>query len=52
MKKLDKEIDAMIDEIKNPASKKVYIYESPDKGKTVYRREFGTSEKELVTENN
>jgi hypothetical protein len=22
-------------------SKKIYIYESPDKGKTVYRREFG-----------
>ena len=23
------------------ASKNIYIYESPDKGKTIYRREFG-----------
>jgi hypothetical protein len=30
--------------------KKVWIYESPDKGKTVYRREFGKSERELVVE--
>jgi hypothetical protein len=27
---------------------KTYIYESPDKGKTVYRREFGCCEKELI----
>jgi hypothetical protein len=27
---------------------KKYIYESPDKGKTVYRREFGKPERELV----
>lgn len=27
---------------------KKYIYESPDRGKTVYRREFGKLEKELV----
>ena len=27
----------------------VYIYESPDKGKTVYRRKFGSLERELVT---
>ena len=25
-----------------------YIYESPDKGKTVYKREFGKLEKELI----
>ena len=25
-----------------------YIYESPDKGKTVYKREFNTSDKILV----
>ena len=25
-----------------------YIYESPDGGKTVYRREFGSDKKELV----
>ena len=28
-----------------------YIYESPDKGKTVYRREFGKLDRELVKEN-
>lgn len=29
--------------------KKTYIYESPDKGKTVYRREFGSgSQRELI----
>ena len=27
---------------------KVWIYESPDGGKTVYRREFGKKERELV----
>ena len=27
-----------------------YIYESPDKGNTVYRRKFGSNVKELVTE--
>lgn len=26
-----------------------YIYESPDGGNTVYRRKFGSTEKELVT---
>jgi len=30
-------------------TKKVYIYESPDKGKTIYRREFGNyDKKELI----
>ena len=29
---------------------RVWIYESPDKGETVYRREFGKSERELVIE--
>lgn len=29
---------------------KKYIYESPDKGETVYRREFGKLEKELIKE--
>ena len=24
-----------------------YIYESPDKGKTIYRREFGQADREL-----
>ena len=27
---------------------KQYIYESPDLGETVYRREFGTTERELI----
>tara|TARA_Y100001972_G_scaffold123600_1_gene171156 strand:- start:1161 stop:1352 length:192 start_codon:yes stop_codon:yes gene_type:complete len=27
---------------------KIWIYESPDKGVTVYRREFGSTERELV----
>ena len=27
---------------------KQYIYESPDLGETVYRREFGTSDRELI----
>lgn len=31
-------------------SMKKYIYESPDKGKTVYRREFGKNERELIEE--
>ncbi len=32
-------------------SKEIYIYESPDKGKTVYRRKFGETERELLKEN-
>lgn len=28
---------------------KQYIYESPDKGKTIYRREFGSLEREKVS---
>ena len=28
---------------------KKYIYESPDKGKTVYRRAFGETERELYS---
>ena len=39
-KKLSEEI------VDNKAKK--YIYESPDSGKTIYRREFGTDKKELV----
>ena len=27
----------------------IYIYESPDKGKTVYRRKFMEMERELIT---
>ena len=35
----------------NPKVKK-YIYESPDKGKTIYRREFGNYNKREKIENN
>lgn len=28
----------------------LYIYESPDGGKTVYRRDFGSIERELIQE--
>jgi hypothetical protein len=28
---------------------KTYIYESPDKGKTIFRREFGKTERERKT---
>jgi len=30
--------------------KEIWIYESPDGGKTVYRRRFGETERELVTQ--
>lgn len=40
--KTNEEIDDMI---------KPYIYESPDNGDTVYRREMGSSDKELVVSN-
>jgi hypothetical protein len=32
----------------NTPQDKVYIYESPDKGKTIYRREFGKLEREKI----
>lgn len=33
-------------------SKEIYIYESPDKGKTVFRRKFGEIKRELVEDFN
>jgi hypothetical protein len=43
----DVNYDIMFEKIKHPekwpAWGKKYIYESPDKGKTVYKREFGAS---------
>jgi len=39
--KTNDEIDDMI---------KTYIYESPDNGDTVYRREMGSSDKELISD--
>lgn len=35
--------------IEAPSEKRQYIYESPDKGKTIYRREFGKLEREPVS---
>ena len=32
--------------------RKKYIYESPDKGKTIYRREFGKHDKKELINNN
>lgn len=48
MSNINEDIDTMIEEIKEPKASKKYIYESPDKGKTVYRREFGSDVRELV----
>tara|TARA_B100000497_G_C7347170_1_gene227158 strand:- start:397 stop:570 length:174 start_codon:yes stop_codon:yes gene_type:complete len=52
MSNINKDIDTMIEEIKEPKASKKYIYESPDKGKTVYRREFGSNVRELVEKTN
>ena len=32
----------------NETTKKPMIFESPDKGKTVYAREFGSKERKLI----
>ena len=49
---IDTDIDVMVEQIKNPndwpAWGKKYIYESPDKGATVYAREFGKPHDERV----
>jgi competence CoiA-like predicted nuclease len=44
---LESEINKLSEEIVDDKSKK-YIYESPDGGKTIYRREVKKSEKEVV----
>ena len=44
---LESEINKLSEEIVDNKDIK-YIYESPDGGKTIYRREFGKNEKELV----
>jgi|3_EtaG_2_1085321.scaffolds.fasta_scaffold397597_1 hypothetical protein len=36
------------DQVKMTEDKKTYIYESPDGGKTIYRRESGKDERVLV----
>ena len=35
-------------QVQENQSKNVYIYESPDKGNTIYRREFGKLEREVI----
>ena len=44
---LESEINKLSEEIIDNKYVK-YIYESPDGGKTLYRREFGSDEKELI----
>lgn len=56
MGELDSNIDEMFEKLKNPnyqrrygtQGKVPYIYESPDGGKTVYARQFGTSEPRIL----
>ncbi len=43
------EIRKLSEEIVDDKSKK-YIYESPDGGKTIYRREFMKSEREIISD--
>ena len=43
----DSSVDKLSEEIVDDKTKK-YIYESPDRGKTVYRREFGSDSREKV----
>ena len=38
----------MLEEIKNPSKEPVYIYER--NGGNIYRREFGSTERELIAE--
>ena len=38
--------------LKGKKNTKKYIYESPDKGKTIYRREFGNHDKKELIHNN
>ena len=49
---IDTDIDVMVEQVKNPNEwppwGKKYIYESPDKGATVYAREFGKPHDERV----
>ena len=45
--KYTSDIKQLSEEIIDDKSKK-YIYESPDGGKTIYRREFGKSDREVI----
>ena len=48
MAPLSEDIDKMLEEIKNPSKEPVYIYER--NGGNIYRREFGSKERELIAE--
>ena len=48
MAPLSEDIDKMLEEIKNPSKEPVYIYER--NGGNIYRREFGSTERELIAE--
>ena len=43
-------IQEMSDRVSDLFPEKKYIYESPDGGKTLYRREFGKSKREAIDE--
>lgn len=46
---LNKDVEKMFDEVKTPGiNSEKMIYESPDNGKTVYARRFGTRERILI----
>ena len=42
--------DWMLWKLRQERKKNVYIYESPDKGKTIYRRQLGNDKREIVTD--
>jgi hypothetical protein len=46
MAPLSEDIDKMLEEIKNPSKEPVYIYER--NGGNIYRREFGSTEREHI----
>ena len=48
IEELDDKVSEIFSNIK-PKNKTKYIYESPDGGKTLYRREFGKSDKENIS---
>ena len=49
IEELDDKVSEIFSNIK-PKEETRYVYESPDGGKTLYRREFGKSDREKVNE--
>jgi nucleoside-diphosphate-sugar epimerase len=45
---MEKTYEWIKEQVEKDQEEKVYIYESPDKGKTIYKREFGKTERTLV----